>query len=444
MCLAQATQFVAELLNLILRLFIFFHFDIHENYDIIFFIKVQHRMFWKPAMDAQSRDLDAVERARSILGAEGFEQAFLPIEEASGLPNAAYWSEDWFALEQERIFRRNWVFAGASAQIPEPGDVKPIEIGGLPMMLVRGSDGEIRAFQNVCRHRGMQLVSEACRKSAFTCPYHNWTYGLDGKLRARPHFQGPNRGDVFKKGGGEKLDLLPLRLVEFHGCLFVNVSGTADPLESWMQPVLDELRGFDLSAIRWAGKLDFEVQSNWKLIYENYMENYHVFALHPRLLEFAPMETRSAGRWTGNTFTNGYRFPKMEAGRGEGMPHYPGLSADDATRGQWFLTMPHFAVEVFPDQFTVLVAYPEAPNRCREELHIFLIGDEAATGEKYAEGRAEVFQMWEDLNNEDISILNGMQNGRRCPGYDGGRLSPHWEQPTLSYSRKIIDMVVAA
>ncbi|MEZ5924634.1 MAG: aromatic ring-hydroxylating dioxygenase subunit alpha [Hyphomicrobiaceae bacterium] len=382
-------------------------------------------------------------RVTDLLGAEGLAQIGRPIEEAAGLPNEAYWSPEWFRLEQERIFRRAWVFAGAAAQIPQPGDVKPLEVGGVPIMLVRGQDGVVRGFQNVCRHRGMQIVTEPCHKASLTCPYHAWSYGLDGKLRSRPHFLGPDKSDTFKAGGGPKLDLVPVRVAEFHGCLFVNISGAADPLETWMQPVLDELAGYDLSAIRWAGKIDFDIEANWKLVYENYMEGYHVFALHPRLLNFAPMDVRWSGKWDGNTFVNGYRFPKMEAGRGEGLPNYPGLSAENSSRGTWFLTMPHFAVEIFPDQFTVLVAYPEAPDRCREELHVFLIGDEAATGDRYAAARAEVFKMWDDLNREDISILKGMQQGRKCPGYDGGRLSPHWEHPTLGYARKVIDMVLA-
>lgn len=394
-------------------------------------------------MDGPISSASAQQRIKSILGQEGFDQIFRPIEEAAGLPNAAYWSEDWFQLEQEQIFRRSWVFAGARAEIAEPGAVKPIEIAGLPMFLVHGQDGVIRGFQNVCRHRGMQIVTEPCKRTALTCPYHKWAYGLDGKLRSRPHFQGPNKPDTFKDGGGEKLDLIPVRVEEFFGCLFVNVSGTADPLDVWMAPVLDQLKGYDLSAIRWAGKLDFDVESNWKLVYENYMEGYHVFSLHPRLLKFAPMDVRWSGEWRGSTFVNGYSFPEIEEGRGAGLPHYPGLSDEDSMRGQWFLTMPHFAVEIFPDQFTVLVAYPEGPDRCREELHVFLIGDEAASGEKYKAEREAVIRMWDDLNREDISILRGMQQGRRCTGYDGGRLSPHWEGPTLSYSRKVIEMMLA-
>ncbi|MEM7118776.1 MAG: aromatic ring-hydroxylating dioxygenase subunit alpha [Chloroflexota bacterium] len=319
--------------------------------------------------------------------------------------------------------------------------MKPIEIAGVPIILVRGKDNRIRAFQNVCRHRGMQLVTEPCKKSTLTCPYHKWAYGLDGKLRARPHFNGPNLHDVIKNGETD-IALLEVRLEEFYGCLFVNISGTADPLSVWMKPIVDELSAFDLSAIRWAGKLEFDVESNWKLIYENYMESYHVFAIHPRLLKFAPMDIRGAGEWRGNTFTNGYRFPEFEEGRGAELPHYPGLSNENVMRGVWFLTMPHFAVEVFPDQFAVLVSYPIAPDKTKEELHIFLIGDEAATGERYAQARADVFKMWDDLNWEDISILKGMQDGRRCPGYQGGLLSPFWEEITLSYAQKIIEMII--
>ena len=389
---------------------------------------------------ATSRISDEVRR---LLGPDALERIESPLDRASGLPNAAYWSQAWFQLEQERIFQRAWVFAGADAQIPNVGDTKPLDIGGIPIMLVRGQDRMVRAFQNVCRHRGAQIISEPCNRKTLTCPYHAWSYGLDGRLRARPHFAGPNQHETFKQGGGTGLDLVEVAVATFYGSIFVNVSGTAEPLSTWMHPVAEELKDFDLSAIRWAGKLDFEVDANWKLVYENYMENYHVFALHPKLLKFAPMEIRGAGEWRGNTFTNGYRFPEMEEGRGAGLPHYPGLSSENQARGVWFLTMPHFAVEVFPDQFTVLVSYPIAPDKTKEELHIFLIGDEAATGEKYRHARRSVFKMWEDLNIEDISILKSMQQGRRCPGYDGGRLSPYWEGPTLGYARKIVELVLA-
>ena len=351
--------------------------------------------------------LDAV---KGLIGEDGLAQAFAPIEAASGLPNAAYWSDAWLRLEQERVFRRSWVFAGAEAEIPAPGDLKPIDIGGAPLVLARGQDGVVRAFHNVCRHRGATLITEPCRRATLTCPYHAWSYGLDGKLRARPHFHGADKGDAFRDGGGAKLDLLEARCEIWSGCIFVNVSGDAEPVTHWLAPLVERTPAYDFSSIRWAGKLDFEVRANWKLVYENYMEGYHVFAVHPRLLKFAPMNVRWSGEWDRHVFYNDYLFPDIEEGRGDGLPHYPNLPAQDARRGLWFLCFPHFAAEVYPDQFTLLVSYPIAPDRTREELHVFLIGD-AATSDAYAEPRKAVLEMWDALNREDLGMLERSPTG---------------------------------
>ena len=394
-------------------------------------------------MDAPDMDFAMRQRVIDLLGEDGFDQVFASIEEASGLPNAAYWSDEWLKLEQERVFRRSWVFAGATAEIPEAGDIKPIEIGGAPLIVLRDKDGEVRAFHNVCRHRGAKLVTEACRRSTLTCPYHAWSYALTGKLRTRPHFHGPDKMDSFQDGGGEKLDLVAARTEVWNGCIFVNVSGDAQPLEDWLAPLTRRTSGYDYSAIRWAGKLDFEVNANWKLVYENYMEGYHVFSVHPRLLKFAPMNIRWSGEWDEHVFYNDYVFPEVAEGRGDGLPTYPGLPDDDAKRGLWFLCFPHFAAEVYPDQFTLLVSYPVAPDKTREELHVFLIGD-AATSDEHAQARNALIQMWDDLNREDLGMLELLQQGRLSPAYDGGRLSPHWEGPTHDFGRRIVEKIIAA
>jgi choline monooxygenase len=394
-------------------------------------------------MDAPARDPAAVKRVVELLGEDGYAQAFAAIDEASGLPNAAYWSDEWLKLEQERVFQRSWVFAGAEAEIPEPGDMKPITIGGAPLIILRDRDGTVRGLHNVCRHRGARLVSEPCRVSSLTCPYHAWNYGLDGKLRARPHFGGPDKIDTFADGGGAKLDLVPVTVATWNGCIFANVSGDAGALDDWLAPLVRRTPAYDFSTIRWAGKIDFEVQANWKLVYENYMEGYHVFAVHPHLLKFAPMNIRWSGEWDGGVFYNDYVFPELEEGRGDGLPHYPNLSADDARRGLWFLCFPHFAAEVYPDQFTLLVSYPLAPDLTREELHIFLIGD-AATSSEHQKPREAVVKMWDDLNREDLGMLELLQQGRLSPAYDGGRLSPHWEGPTHAFGQRIVEKIISA
>lgn len=381
-------------------------------------------------------------RVRQLLGDEGMAAAYAPIEEASGLPAPAFWSQEWLDLEHDRIFRRNWVFAGAGAQLPARGDMKPLDIAGAPIVLVRGADGRVRGFHNFCRHRGAQLVTEPGSKRVIACPYHQWTYQLDGRLRSRPHFHGANQHERFEDGGGPRLDLVEVRTAEWNGCLFVNIDGRAPAVDEWLAPLARRTSGYDFASIRWAGKIDFEIRANWKLVYENYMEGYHVFALHPQLLKFAPMNIRWSGEWDEHVFYNDYVYEAAEEGRGAGLPTYPGLAPADANRGLWFLAFPHFAAEVYPDQFTVLVAYPVAPDLTREEIHVFLIGD-AADSEEHAPGRNALMDMWDALNREDIAALELLQQGRRSPAFDGGRLSPHWEGPTHDFGRRIVDAVLA-
>ncbi len=206
--------------------------------------------------------------------------------------------------------------------------------------------------------------------------------------------------------------------------------------------MLKRTRNYDFSKLRWAGKLDFELKANWKLVYENYMEGYHVFAVHPKLLKFAPMNVRWSGEWTEQVFYNDYIFPAPAEGRGDGLPRYPNLPDEDARRGLWFLCFPHFAAEVYPDQFTLLVSYPLASDKTREELHVFLIGD-AADSEEYRLPRDALIAMWDDLNREDIGMLELLQLGRLSPAYDGGRRSPHWEAPTHDFGRRVIENIIS-
>lgn len=398
----------------------------------------------KPVLDtmqhADPTTLDAVTR---ILGDAGLAQVFNPIEERSGLPNAAYWSPEWFALETQRIFRRNWIYVAADEELGGVGALKPMTVGGTPIMLVRGEDGAPRAFHNVCRHRGTLLVAEPCKKRSITCPYHNWNYRLDGTLRSRPYFRGPKEVERFDEGAAPDLALHPIRLDSWNGCHFVDLSGTAPPLLDWLSPMLARTAAFDFSQIRWIGKKSYRIKSNWKLILENYMEGYHVFAAHPRLIAHAPMDVRWSGEWIDHVFYNDYVAPIPTEGRGDGLPHYPGLSQDDARRGMWFACLPNFAAEIYADQFVVLASYPVAPDETHEELHFFVVGDAAATDSRYASGRADLIKMWHDLNLEDVEILERLQRGRVSVAFEGSCMSPAWEGPAHALSRQIIQAVVA-
>ncbi len=394
-------------------------------------------------MDARAQDPQVVAQVKSLLGEQGYAQAFADLDQPSGLPNEAYWSEDWLALENKRIFHRSWVFAAAEAELGETGAIKPMEIGGTPIMLARGEDGHARAFHNVCRHRGTQLVAESCVAKTITCPYHAWAYRLDGTLRSRPHFHGPNKVERFENGEAEDLALYPIRCESWNGCLFVDLSGNAPSLLDWLGPFLDRTAQFDFSGITWIGKKSYTIKSNWKLVLENYMEGYHVFAAHPRLIAHAPMNVRWSGEWMEHVFYNDYVAPQITVGRGDSLPHYPGLSEDDSRRGMWFACLPNFAAEVYADQFVVLATWPLAPDETYEELHFFVVGEEAASAEKYAAGREELIAMWHDLNLEDVELLERLQQGRRSVAFDGSIMSPAWEAPAHQLAQQVINSIVS-
>jgi len=386
---------------------------------------------------------DVEDTIRRLLGDDGPALARAPIEDLSGLPNAAYQDPAWLVVEQERIFTRTWVFAAAEAEVSEPGAMLPVEVAGRPVLVVRGSDGVLRAFHNVCRHRGSQLVDTPCTASTVTCGYHRWTYGLDGSLRSQPHFGGPGINTRFDAGGGPELDLVPVRSASWHGCFFVNLDGAAPPFDEWIADCTALGPEYDLGCLRWAGVVRFEVAANWKFAYENFMEGYHVFSVHPKLLEHAPMHTRWGGEWVRQAFHNSYVAPSLTDGLGKGLPHYPGLTDEQTRAGRWFVRFPMLGLEVFADQMMLFSCTPLAPDRTLEEIHFFLVGDEAASGERWAVERQEVFDTWEQINGEDVAELERLQRGRRSPAYTGGHLSPHWEVPVHQFNIMLLDAVLA-
>ena len=378
----------------------------------------------------------------SILSDEVMAAIRRPTAEARSLPNAAYTSAEFLRLENERLFARTWVLAGFGGQIPNAGDAIPVSVAGAPLILVRDGDGAINAFHNVCPHRGSKLLDEPCQaKSSLSCPYHGWTYGLDGALLIRPHFDGGDRHHVVGPGEADGLPrLAPARADVWQDLVFVNLAANAPPLEEHLAPMIERLAGYDLSELRYAGSIAFDVAANWKLVHENYMETYHVFTVHPALAKFVPMRDRQPTRFDGDCIHNEYRFAAPEEGRGVGLPHYPGLSDDFKGRGLWFHFFPTLDLELWPDQFAILHVIPLAPDRTREEVHIYLMGD-AADGEAFAAERERVFEMWRDLNQEDIGILERLQEGRQSPAYDGGSFSPYWEGATHHFARLVAERV---
>ena len=362
-----------------------------------------------------------------------------PTSEGSGLPNLSYTCPDFFRLEQQTLFRNNWIFAGFAHRLVATGDMQPVEVGGQPLVLIRTGDSTVRAFHNVCRHRGARLVTEGRNAGKLICPNHSWSYSLEGKLIARPHFHGGERHDV-NKSDCHRADLVEVRCVTWHDWIFANISGDADDFESCIKPISAKLEGYDFEALRFTDMLEFELDANWKLAIENFIEPYHVFSCHPWLNGFVGMDEREAPGFDGKVLSCGYEFKAADPARGGELPWFPDLPADKQNRGDWFVLFPNFAFEIFPDQVDVFVAWPQAPDKCRETIALYFVGD-GATAERYSAARAHVIQNWNDLNHEDIGVVERMQSGRNSEGFDGGVLSPYWDPVLQQFARLLTDAV---
>ena len=370
--------------------------------------------------------------AEALAGANALDALDGPVETASALPNVCYTSPAWQKLEFERLFARSWFVAGFVQDVPEPGDAMPVEAFGIPLLVLRDLDGGVRVFHNVCRRRRTVLVTGKCaglRQLAGPC--RDRTYDLDGSLKRDPPFEGGNYQD-------DVSGLVPIRSEVWHHWIFVNLDGQAPTLEDYLAPAADLVRDYDLGAARHAGTVHFEIAANWKLALENYIEPYHVFSAHPRLHDFVPMSERTPSRIDRHVMWNRYLFRASEPGRGEGLPYFPNLSAEAARQGIWFILPTAFGVEVYPDHVASFHVAPVAPDRCRERIDVYLVG-EAATSPDWADGRQAVLDMWNELNHEDIGLIESMQRGRMSPAYDGGSLSAYWDEAPLHLSRMIVE-----
>ena len=373
----------------------------------------------------------------SLLTGEVLERIAAPIESGTGLPNECYTSESWRRLENERIFARTWMLAGFCHDIPHAGDACPVTVAGLPLLLVRNHDGAIGAFHNVCRHRGAVLLDEPCRNlQSLVCPYHAWTYALSGELRSRPHFYGGGKHDLHPSE--DVPGLVAVRHAVWNDLIFVDLSGRAPSFEQHWAPFSSRMQAYDFSALEYAETLDFDIKGNWKLVYENFFDPYHVPRVHPRLDQYTPMSNRPATWTDGNWFYSTLPIDEPQLGRSPALPFYPGI--DDKTQHtEWFYHLfPTTCLQIWPDQLAVFQLHALAPDHTVEHIHMYFMG-EAATDPAYAKSRQSAYDMWNQLNTEDFTIVENMQVARGSPAFDGGVLSPYWDQATQHFARLVVD-----
>ena len=214
------------------------------------------------------------------------------VEQANGLPNAHYIDPQVFSEEAEAVLKCTWAGLAVGADVPNNGDAKPISFLGMPLLLLRDKDGDLRVFENICRHRGMQLVSEAQNiEGAIRCPYHSWCYSTKGKLVSTPHVGGAGQNthpSIVK----DNLGLNEVRSHLWRDVIFINITGDAPEFTEVHRDLIARWSEFD-SPMYHGGhdsKFELELMANYKLAVENYCESYHLPWVHPGLNSYSRLE----------------------------------------------------------------------------------------------------------------------------------------------------------
>jgi phenylpropionate dioxygenase-like ring-hydroxylating dioxygenase large terminal subunit len=335
------------------------------------------------------------------------------------LPWSWYSDADLLRLEQERIFRRGWQYVGPAEHAAEPGDYFTCRIGDVPVVVTRDRLGELHALLNVCRHRGSIVAQGRGNRETLQCPYHAWTYGLDGRLRAAPRANREPGLDT------DNIALRELRVESWGPLLFVNADENAAPLAGTLGPVpeLVAAAGIEPDSLRFRRRGEFELSCNWKIAIENYLECYHCAVAHPG---FSAVVDVSPDAYTLDTHELGSsQFGPTK--RGEG-----------AVEGQFHWLWPTTKVYALPGPQNLAVG-PLAP-----------LGPEATTGfldyffpEDVGEAEVEELLAFDDqVGLEDRALVESVQAGVRSGLLEEGRLMPESER-LLSHFQQLVREALA-
>jgi phenylpropionate dioxygenase-like ring-hydroxylating dioxygenase large terminal subunit len=343
-----------------------------------------------------------------------------PLGRARTLPAKAYTSEDVLAWERSHFFEGSWVCAGRGFDLERVGDQVAVTIGTEGILLVRDAEGVLRGFFNVCRHRGHELLERgaSARRRAIRCPYHAWTYGLDGRLRAAPRFTDLPSADPVWEG------LMPVRVLEWLGWVFVNASGEAAPLEEHVGNLTDLVAPYRPERLVACATHRYEVEANWKAIVENYHECYHCTNIHPELCRVTPPSSGESydptGFWVGGSMELMPHAQTMSlTGESKGVP-IPGLDESRSRQVFYFGLFPNLLISPHPDYVMTHRLEPLAPDRTRIECQ-WLFPPEAVEEEAFDPSYAVEF--WDLTNRQDWQACESVQRGAGSRGYRQGPLA---------------------
>jgi choline monooxygenase len=346
-----------------------------------------------------------------------------------GLPAKSYTDEDFWKIECNTALSDGWLFAGLAHELEKPGDVIPLFIANKPILLIKNENNQITAFHNVCSHRCIKLVEKKKNVGKIIkCPYHAWSYDLEGNLKAAPHVGGTNH---HRPEGFNFLDhgLKSIRIHVWHDWIFINFSGKAKDFHEYAKSLIKKFDDIDLTKLKYAATLDFgEINTNWKFLIENFIEPYHV--------QFVHKSTTNQPLKDHYTVVDGICY-----GSGVDVEKEDTKNSDALSVTSRYLSLfPNFIIGTyFPNQIGVYLNVPISPGLTSQKRVIY-----TTDGKDMGKEEIEmVKKIWWSVHKEDHEICERLQEGRLSPASnEGGLLSPVWEKGVQAFQKLIVDATI--
>lgn len=331
-----------------------------------------------------------------------------PLARAETIPAAWYTAPAFHTFDEQQVMGQTWQYVGAAQQVATPGAYVQAAVAGEPLVVIRDAEGALRAFFNVCRHRGGPLVTEGtgtCRM--LQCQYHGWTYRLNGALRGVPRF---DRTELFHK---EDYGLVPVAVEVWEGMVFVNLAPSPPPLADAFVGIPERIAPMTLASKTFAERVVYDVACNWKVYVDNYLEGYHIPLVHPELCDL--LDYRA---YVTETFDHySLQYSPLQAG--------DNLYQANEGAAYYYYVFPNFMLNILPGRLQTNRVVPVAPDRCQVIFDYYY--DEVATPEA-EHRRAEDLTFSDRVQQEDADICEHVQRGLASRAYDRGRFSVACEE----------------
>jgi choline monooxygenase len=331
-----------------------------------------------------------------------------PLSEAATIPALWYVDARIADLEIQNVFSKTWQVIGRTDQVEKPGDFITFTLAGEPIVAVRGNDGQLRAFYNVCRHHAAAVVTEPCGHAQILhCPYHGWNYGLDGSLKGMPEFEGVQGFERSANG------LVPVKVATWEKFVFVNLDSDAEPLETFLGRIMQRLASLEVNKLHHVASKSYEMVCNWKVFVDNYLDGgYHVPHLHKGL--------NSVLDYKQYTIENEDRYCLQSSPMVTSNEDVATGATRQGDRAWYFWQYPNFMINCYAGYMDTNLVLPVDVDHCRVIFDFYFRDVSTQEARKYNE---QSIAVGDRVQGEDLGICEAVQRGLRSRVYRAGRLS---------------------